>query len=169
MQKDRYQKCYSFFGVPWREEGELSPSPHVRDRFPARLALGFNVICDEEDLVTPENELRLLTFDPFDYAAWKVLTMYHHGPIRFVMTTRRRLIDVIKSTYGVGAETFEELMEGREEEAFSSSVEEVNVVDEEDSSRSELSARFCLVSIVPFTSFMFDFIIIFLFLLFCLY
>ncbi|KAB2643046.1 MAG: type II/IV secretion system protein [Verrucomicrobia bacterium] len=135
-ERDFLFEVAQFFGMEWREEGELSPSPHVRDRFPARLALGFNVICDHEDLVAPEKELRLFTFDPFDYAAWKVLTMYHYGSIRFVMTTRRRLTDVIKSTYGVGAETFEELMEGREEEVLSNSKEEVNVVDEEDTEAS---------------------------------
>jgi type II secretory ATPase GspE/PulE/Tfp pilus assembly ATPase PilB-like protein len=135
-ERDFLFEVAQFFGMEWREEGELSPSPHVRDRFPARLALGFNVICDQEDLVASEKELRLFTFDPFDYAAWKVLTMYHHGSIRFVMTTRRRLTDVIKSTYGVGAETFEELMEGREEELVTSSKEEVNVVDEEDTEAS---------------------------------
>ena len=123
-------------GLEWREEGDITPSSQVRDKFPARLALGFNVILEESNPALSENELTLLTFDPFDYAAWKVLTMYHHGPIRFIVTTRRRLIDVIKSTYGVGAETFEELMEGREEEVATSTGEEVNVVDEEDSEAS---------------------------------
>ena len=136
VERDFLFEVALFLGMEWREEGELSPSPHVRDRFPARLALGFNVICDADDLVMAEKELTLLTFDPFDYAGWKVFTMFHHGPIRLVMTTRRRLMDVIKSTYGVGAETFEELMEGREEEAHASSREEINVVDEEDSEAS---------------------------------
>ncbi len=136
VEYDFLRQVANHFQLEWREEGDVLPSPHIRDRFPARLALGFHVICDEEELAPKEKELKLLTFDPFDYTAWKVLTMYHHGPISFVMTTRRRLIDVIKSTYGVGAETFEELMEGREEEVIVSSGEEVNVVDEEDSEAS---------------------------------
>ena len=49
--------------IPWREESEVAPIEHVREKFPARLALG--------QLVIPESaieggEMRLLTFDPFD-------------------------------------------------------------------------------------------------------
>jgi type II secretory ATPase GspE/PulE/Tfp pilus assembly ATPase PilB-like protein len=80
--------------------------------------------------------LQLLTFDPFDHAAWQAVVMYHEGPIRIVLTTRRRLLDIIKSTYGVGAETFEELMEGREHDTAAHEGEEVNIVDEEDSEAS---------------------------------
>lgn len=123
-------------GLEWKEEGDLQPSPHVRDHFPARLALGFNILSDESDSLTRDQELRVLTFDPFDATAWKTLTMHHHGRVRLIMTTRRRLIDVIKATYGVGAETFEELMEGREDEVATTTGEEVNVVDEEDSEAS---------------------------------
>ena len=123
-------------GLEWREENDVVSSSHARERFPARLALGFTVMPEEQDSSRPEKELTLLTFDPFDHAGWQSLAIYHAGPIRFVLTTRRRLLDVIKATYGVGAETFEELMEGREEELNSNSHEEVNVVDEEDSEAS---------------------------------
>lgn len=122
--------------LEWREESDVIPSSQARERFPARLALGFNVIPEEQDPLRPEREMTLLTFDPFDHMGWQSLSIYHQGPLRFVMTTRRRLVDLIKATYGVGAETFEELMEGREDELSTSSHEEVNVVDEEDSEAS---------------------------------
>ena len=122
--------------LEWREESEVIPSSQARERFPARLALGFDVIPEEQDPLRPEREMTLLTFDPFDHMGWQSLAIYHQGPLRFVMTTRRRLVDLIKATYGVGAETFEELMEGREDELSTSSHEEVNVVDEEDSEAS---------------------------------
>ncbi|MFI0348542.1 MAG: GspE/PulE family protein [Chthoniobacterales bacterium] len=129
-----------FLGLEWLEETDVFTSSHVRDQFPARLALGFSVIPEVSESLSEKEkkspELRLLTFDPFDHAAWQALVMYHEGPIRFVITTRRRLLDVIKSTYGVGAETFEELMEGREDEVSTSESEEVNVLDEEDSEAS---------------------------------
>ena len=125
--------------LEWREESEVIPLANVRDKFPARLALGFTVIPEAIDPLRPpisERELRLLTFDPFDYCGWQALEMYHDGPVRMVLTTRRRLLDTIKSTYGVGAETFEELIEGREDEVAQESGEEVNVVDEEDAEAS---------------------------------
>lgn len=126
-------------GLEWREETGVFTSSQVRDQFPARLALGFSVIPevnDSSELEEKSPELRLLTFDPFDHSAWQALAIYHEGPLRFVLTTRRRLLDLIKSTYGVGAETFEELMEGREDEVSTAASEEVNVVDEEDSEAS---------------------------------
>lgn len=135
-ERDFLYELADFLGLEWKEESDLTSSPHVRDHFPARLALSFNVLSDESDSLAAGQELRVLTFDPFDAPAWKVLTMHHQGPIRLIMTTRRRLIEMIKATYGVGAETFEELLEGREEEVFSTTHEEVNVVDEEDSEAS---------------------------------
>jgi type II secretory ATPase GspE/PulE/Tfp pilus assembly ATPase PilB-like protein len=80
--------------------------------------------------------MRLLTFDPLDYAAWQAITQHWRGPVRPVMTTRRRLLETLKSTYGVGADTFEELLEGREDDIPGGVQEEVTVVDEDDSEAS---------------------------------
>ena len=119
--------------IPWREESEVTPIEQVREKFPARLALG--------QLVIPESaieggEMRLLTFDPLDYAAWQAITQHWRGPVRPVMTTRRRLLETLKSTYGVGADTFEELLEGREDDIPGGVQEEIHEVDEDDSEAS---------------------------------
>ena len=115
--------------MEWKEETELVPMENVRAVFPARLALGFQML--PEDSQDHPEELKLLIWDPFDHAAWQAVTHHHLGPIRLVMTTRRRLIEAVKSAYGVGAETFEELLEGRDEDIITEK-EEVNVLDEED-------------------------------------
>jgi len=119
--------------IPWREESEVTPIEQVREKFPARLALG--------QLVIPESaieggEMRLLTFDPLDYAAWQAITQHWRGPVRPVMTTRRRLLETLKSTYGVGADTFEELLEGREDDIPGGVQEEIHEVGEDDSEAS---------------------------------
>jgi general secretion pathway protein E len=119
--------------IPWREESEVTPIEQVRDKFPARLALG--------QLVIPESaieggEMRLLTFDPLDYAAWQAITQHWRGPVRPVMTTRRRLLETLKTTYGVGADTFEELLEGREDDLPGGIQEEIHEVGEDDSEAS---------------------------------
>ena len=119
--------------IPWREESEVTPIEQVREKFPARLALG--------QLVIPESaieggEMRLLTFDPLDYAAWQAITQHWRGPVRPVMTTRRRLLETLKSTYGVGADTFEELLEGREDDLPGGVQEEIHEVGEDDSEAS---------------------------------
>jgi len=116
-------------GMEWREETDVSPAENLRSTFPARLALGFQILPEAGEV--RENELRLLIWDPFDHAAWQAVTHHHPGAVHLVMTTRRRLVEAVKSAYGVGAETFEELLEGRDEELVTER-EEVNVLDGED-------------------------------------
>jgi len=118
--------------LPWREENEIHTIENVREKFPARLALGQSVLPES---AVEGGELRLLTFDPFDHAGWQAVAQHWPGPVRPVMTTRRRLIETLKTTYGVGADTFEELLEGRENDSGGIR-EEINVVDEEDSEAS---------------------------------
>ena len=118
----------SLLDMEWREETSVAPAANVRSAFPARLALGFQVLPEERaarDNSDPvekadplTDELRLLVWDPFDHAAWQAVTHHHPGPVRLIMTTRRRLTEAVKAAYGVGAETFEELLEDREEETF---------------------------------------------------
>ena len=118
--------------LPWRNEEEISTPQNLRHLFPARLALGFQILPEafpEED--REGDRLRLLVWDPLDHAAWQALVHHHAGPVELVMTTRRRLIEAVKAAYGVGAETFEELLEGRDEE-IQTQREEVNVLDDED-------------------------------------
>ncbi len=119
--------------LPWREENEVQPIENIREKFPARLALGQTVV---PEAAVDGGEMRLLTFDPFDHAGWQAVSQHWHGPVRLVITTRRRLTETLKTTYGVGADTFEELIEGRENDAAGGVHEEVNVVDEEDSEAS---------------------------------
>lgn len=134
-------------GIQWREEEEVRPAENVRATFPARLALGFQILPEQgteappvetgdtdgnaESRTPAETTLPLLVWDPFDLAAWQAVMHHHPGTVRVVMTTRRRLTEAVKSSYGVGAETFEELLEGRDEETLVEK-EEVNVLDGED-------------------------------------
>ncbi|MFA7344550.1 MAG: type II/IV secretion system protein [Terrimicrobiaceae bacterium] len=118
--------------LPWREESDVEIIENVREKFPARLALGQTVL---PEAAVEGGEMRLLTFDPFDHGGLQAVLQHWAGPVRLVLTTRRRLVETLKTTYGVGADTFEELIEGRENETGGTR-EEVNVVDEEDSEAS---------------------------------
>ena len=138
-ENDFLRELSTLLNMEWREEIDVAPAANVRSSFPARLALGFQILPEDNDTHKKSgedghdhaNELRLLVWDPFDHAAWQAVTHHHPGPVRLAMTTRRRLTEAVKSAYGVGAETFEELLEDREEEAFVEK-EEVNVLDGED-------------------------------------
>jgi type II secretory ATPase GspE/PulE/Tfp pilus assembly ATPase PilB-like protein len=136
-ENDFLKNLASELGMEWREEDQVKPAENIRTSFPARLALGFQILPEQtaeshsgEESTAP-GTLNLLIWDPFDHAAWQAVTHHHPGNINLVMTTRRRLTEAVKAAYGVGAETFEELLEGRDEEAFVEK-EEVNVLDGED-------------------------------------
>jgi general secretion pathway protein E len=118
--------------IPWREESEVIVPDNARERFPARLALGCLVL---PELLPETGELEVIGFDPFDHSAWEAVAQFWRGPVRMRMTTRRHLLESLKTTYGVGADTFEALLEDRDD--LSESVrEEVNIVDEDDSEAS---------------------------------
>ncbi len=152
-ENDFMKELASLLGMEWREEDEVKPAENIRSTFPARLALGFQILPEQpqgkvvdseeasEEATPVSDELSLLIWDPFDHAAWQAVTHHHPGTVHLVMTTRRRLTEAVKSAYGVGAETFEELLEGRDEEAF---VEKENDAEEEegDSESGQANANF---------------------------
>jgi type II secretory ATPase GspE/PulE/Tfp pilus assembly ATPase PilB-like protein len=132
-ENDFLKELAALLSLEWRDEEDVAPMENIRSAFPARLALGFQIL--PESMESETGEMRLLIWDPFDHAAWQAVTHHHPGPVRTVMTTRRRLIEAVKSAYGVGAETFDELLEGRDEEIVSEK-EEVNILDSDDSEAS---------------------------------
>jgi len=130
-ENDFLRALAGLLGIPWREEDLLHPLENVRQAFPARLALGFQILPEPPPVEEEPGTLHLMVWDPFDYDAWQAVKHHHPGPVELVMTTRRRLVEAVKSAYGVGAETFEELLAGRDEETQVQK-EEVNVLDDED-------------------------------------
>jgi type II secretory ATPase GspE/PulE/Tfp pilus assembly ATPase PilB-like protein len=132
-ENDFLKELAALLCLEWRDEEDVAPMENIRSAFPARLALGFQIL--PESMESETGEMRLLIWDPFDHAAWQAVTHHHPGPVRTVMTTRRRLIEAVKSAYGVGAETFDELLEGRDEEIVAEK-EEVNILDSDDSEAS---------------------------------
>lgn len=105
----------------------------IRDLIPPRIALRFHFIPIRKE----EGVMVVATYDPFQMNGVQALSSSLDQPIRWVLTTRRSVVQTLKSCYGVGADTFEELLEGREgEEIEGEYQEEVNVVDAEDAEAS---------------------------------
>jgi len=101
--------------------------------FPARLALRYHVI----PIAREAGELTLAAYDPLDHLARAAVRQQFAEKTRFVFSTRKFVVAAIREHYGVGAETFEELLEGRDDDEIELSAgEEVNVLDGEDSEAS---------------------------------
>jgi len=125
-------------GLPFREETDINPLAQASTIFPARLALSLKMLPEEPlDENADKDILHLLTFDPYNAVAQQVLAQQIGRPVRLAVTTRRRLVDALKETYGVGAATFEELIEGRDDGELPES-EEVNVVDDDDDAEASI-------------------------------
>ncbi len=120
-------------GFPWLDGPELHVPPNAASLLPARLALRHHVIpaTDEED-----GPLTLACYDPFDHAARSAIRQSATREVRFVMAPQAIILARLRELYGVGAETFEALLEGREEGTNEEWKEEVNVLDDDDAEAS---------------------------------
>ncbi len=128
------QKVAQACGLPWWPAQPAVAATEILKRFPLRLALQHQL------LVVGENgkNLQVLTFDPFDLLAKQRLAQTLNQPVEWAMHTRRDIVQALRRGYGIGADTFEEILEGREdEEVLDHLKDEVQALDgEEDSEAS---------------------------------
>jgi len=88
--------------------------------------LPFETVGEEGE----EELIRLATYDPFNLAARQSATQLIDIPIEWVMVSRRRVHDALRRLYGVGADTFEQILEGRELDYDNLEMsDEANVID----------------------------------------
>ena len=119
--------------MPWWGESLETISAPLRDKIPARLALRHRVVPVKHEA----DGLTLVTFDPFDLLARQTVARAVDEPIHWAMATRTQILQTLRQGYGIGAETFEEIMEGRDVEDLAFDMrEETQVLDMDDSEAS---------------------------------
>jgi len=117
------------FGLPWWENALPPMDEKLRLQFPARLALRYHLY----PVRLNDNDLYLLTYDPFNLTARQVIAQEMKEPITWCVATRRAILAGLRTGYGVGAETFDAILEGRDvDDATFDLKQEVNVLDDED-------------------------------------
>lgn len=121
-------------GMPWLDPSALpSPPDNAPVLLPARLALRHRIFPVAEE----NGALVLACYDPFNFVARASIRQALDRKVRFVMAPRSFIIGGLREQYGVGAETFEQLLEGYEESGSAPEEnEEINVLDDEDSEAS---------------------------------
>ncbi len=78
-------------------------------------------------------KLEIVTYDPFNLTARQAASQHIKVPIQWRMASRTRIIEGLQSLYGVGADTFEQLLAGRDiAEDLMDMREDVNVIDDDD-------------------------------------
>jgi general secretion pathway protein E len=119
--------------IPWWDEPITSVSAPLREKVPAKTALRYHVVPLRED----EHGIWIAFYDPFNLLALHILASSLRQRILYAMSTRTQIIQALRQGYGVGAETFEAILEGRlEGESGFDMKQETNVVDLDDSEAS---------------------------------
>jgi general secretion pathway protein E len=119
--------------IPWWSEPITGVPGPLREKVPAKIALRYHVVPLQED----EHGIWIAFYDPFDLLARQTLASTLHQRILYAMATRTQIVQALRQGYGVGAETFEAILEGRSEEELGLDMrQETNVLDLDDSEAS---------------------------------
>src|SRR3984885_580598 len=119
--------------IPWWTEPITGIPAPLREKVPAKTAIRYRVVPLKED----ESEIWIALFDPFDLLARQALATSLDQRIMYAMSTRTQIVQALRQGYGVGAETFEAILEGRSEEELGVDMkQETNVLDLDDSEAS---------------------------------
>ncbi len=115
----------------------INPQANIKDlrkACSARLALTQRLL--PLDLVEKEGQaayLILATYDPFDWLKAQAAQHHLNFPVQWVLASRKQVFDGLQALYGVGGDTLEKLLSGREVDLGAlETQEEVNVLDEVD-------------------------------------
>jgi general secretion pathway protein E/type IV pilus assembly protein PilB len=108
---------------------QIEGSDSLHNRFPAKLALRYRVYPASLN----GSDMTLLTYDPLNLEAKQAVGHEIRKRITWGLATRRRILEALHQGYGVGAENFEELLEGRDTDGGHDDLkQETTVLDEAD-------------------------------------
>ncbi len=127
-------------GLTWHPHvrPDSADSPDLKKACGAQLGVRHRMVPlrflpnqSEDESAAPKIEL--ITYDPFSLHQRQAARLGVAHPIRWSIAPRRLIIEAIQEFYGVGADTFEEILQGRETDPHSADLrEEINVLDDED-------------------------------------
>lgn len=122
-------------GLDFVPEPEMDDSTTLHRQFPAKVALRHRIL----PVARTEGGLMLLTYDPFDLEARQAVGREWTKPVTWAVGTRYQILEGLRQGYGVGAEQFDELIEGRDPNAEDDFEQEVTQLDEEEEEASVMN------------------------------
>ncbi|MBK1832586.1 GspE/PulE family protein [Roseibacillus ishigakijimensis] len=125
-------------GMEWLAE---IPAPEkaadLREVCGPRVALGHQVLPVAVVGEEGDESLVMATYDPFNLLAKQAAVQAIDYPLIWKMASRRRVHEGLRRLYGVGADTFEQILEGRDMDLENLEVQdEANVIDDDDTEAS---------------------------------
>lgn len=132
---------------------DVDRSAELKRACPARLALRHRLIPVAIESLHPEGEVEaeagnpasaskaeaivIACYDPFDLQARQAAARVVSMPIRWRLAPRREVLRAIQEFYGVGADTFEDILKNREADFDDAHMrDEANVIDADDAEAS---------------------------------
>jgi type II secretory ATPase GspE/PulE/Tfp pilus assembly ATPase PilB-like protein len=118
-------------GMEWVADSiEFGEVEVLRKACGPRVALAHRLLPVALEGEEGEERLVLLTYDPLNLVARQSATQQIELPVVWKMASRRRIHDALRKLYGVGADTFEQILEGRDLDYDNlESADEANVID----------------------------------------
>ena len=136
VDEERYMRELAHdLGMEWLDVIPVAEVPlPLREACGPRIALRHRLLPVEITEVNGVKRLKLATFDPFNLVARQAAAQELGLPIDWCMTSRKRLHEALRRLYGVGADTFEQILEGRDfdYDHLDAGEDEANVIDQDD-------------------------------------
>ena len=136
VDEERYMReLANDLGIEWLDNIPMPEVPlPLREACGPRLALRHRLLPVAIEGEGDHRRLKLATFDPFNLVARQAAAQELALPIEWCMASRKRLHEALRRLYGVGADTFEQILEGREfdYDQIDTGEDEANVIDNDD-------------------------------------
>jgi type II secretory ATPase GspE/PulE/Tfp pilus assembly ATPase PilB-like protein len=136
VDEERYMRELAHdLGMEWLDVIPIAEVPlPLREACGPRIALRHRLLPVDITEVNGVKRLKLATFDPFNLVARQAAAQELALPIDWCMTSRKRLHEALRRLYGVGADTFEQILEGRDfdYDHLDAGEDEANVIDQDD-------------------------------------
>jgi general secretion pathway protein E len=114
---------------------DSADAPEMKRLLPPRVALKHRLLPlkIEEEEEGGTRKLVVASYDPFDLIGRQAVSREVDAPVRWQVAPRKRLLNAMRDFYGVGADTFEEILKGRDVDgADLEQRDEANIIDADD-------------------------------------
>jgi len=136
VDEEKYlRELSSDLGLEWLDNIPMAEVPlPLREACGPRIALRHRLLPVAIEGEGLHKRLKLATFDPFNLVARQAAAQEIELPVDWCMASRRRIHEALRRLYGVGADTFEQILEGRDfdYDNLADGEDEANVIDNDD-------------------------------------
>ena len=121
------QKLAGSLGWPYLEINKLAVPTEARSKISTKVAFQYSVLPSALN----DEELQVVTSDPFDAAMASAVRFDAHMPVQFALAPKVEIEKALKKYYGVGAETLDEMDEGETMDLEIANSKEITADDQE--------------------------------------